>query len=845
LASAVVCAGATVDLTPTVTFDGSVYTYSYAASLSGAVGGEGAYQITLELLAGLVADPLTIGSPANWTAVADFTAGSITWVSNSYADDVFGAVLSGFSFMSTMPPGLVSYAVELENSSSTPAGTLLGQVQGPAFAPVGVPEPGTWAGALAGLAALGWFRKRKACLPLLAAAGIWAAPNPVVRVQGAPAWEPGISVRAGRPAVLDGSASTGAGVLGYVWQQVDGPNTLRWSSRVTAQPVVSGLVFGTYRVRLTVSDTTGSASADLTFGSVASDDAGVVTLPSREAALVFGPLIRFGASPWPWMDERHKSLSDALRSAMASHPGFQGLDWRTALPGTVTVTNGSAVVTGAGTQFQTDFCGGVGNTAPAVLSPMPFAPQPRQIVLWYPVPGGGTGRRNHPISRCDSQTQITLAQPFMTLPGQRTGVSYSKLECPNCWGGESSNINYYDTVLALYSLYYRSGRTEYLAAARELAASWWRSPSMDEGRVYDFSLASAPWTSFPRKASLPGLMWWAWESGQTGAWNGLYLGLDWFASLMNASGWDVRERGGILGALALAARLAPDASRRAAYAAAVQSNLGGYWQPAQQAAGHYLVANELAGGLAAVTNGSDVVTLTGTTVTAAQLADTNFWVAYDAAGTTGDAESYSNPQWISPTSFRLPRPYAGPTDASRHFQLSILAGPGVQPFFHSIAARNLDLAWRATSDPRARQSADRLVNWLRTQGQQNSTKGFYYGRLYTNCEPIRDAIPRCSYDAAQAEQTSESRYLTGIFAGWSASFLETGSAALLTDGDRLVGAALGKMGGPQSDGGYVQNLDWAGPSMWFKDLGFFFGHSSVVTWAAARTGTATARLNGR
>jgi len=78
---------------------------------------------------------------------------------------------------------------------------------------------------------------------------------------------------------------------------LSGPTTLRWNSKTIASPTISGTVFGEYSVRVTAADATGVTTADLTFGSVPSDDAGVVTPPSNDVAFLFAPMIRWGGSP--------------------------------------------------------------------------------------------------------------------------------------------------------------------------------------------------------------------------------------------------------------------------------------------------------------------------------------------------------------------------------------------------------------------------------------------------------------------------------------------------------------------------------------------------------------------
>ena len=142
-------------------------------------------------------------------------------------------------------------------------------------------------------------------------AGFTQTPNQgpisIIRTDGAPAWSNWVSLRAGYPATLDGSASfslaDATSAVSYQWQQVSGPSTLRWSSRSIPKPTVTGLIFGTYRFRLLVTDAAGKTSvSDLDVGSVATDDNGVVIQSNPAADAIFGPMIAFGKNPWQYQD---------------------------------------------------------------------------------------------------------------------------------------------------------------------------------------------------------------------------------------------------------------------------------------------------------------------------------------------------------------------------------------------------------------------------------------------------------------------------------------------------------------------------------------------------------------
>ena len=829
-------------------FDGTYWDYSYSATLN-PDGTEGVFELDLNNIAGLVPDATQIGSPVNWTPVADFSENNISWIDDTFADDISTTVLPGFSFKSTLGPGgSLSWDAMLEDDMGDSLGTLYGSTEGPAAA---APEPSSLIMMLvgAGFFALPGLRVRPKfpVLGLLFSAVLSAAPTVTLQVAGAPSWAPDITVRAATTTQLQANVSNVSGNLTLFWQQLSGPTTLRWTGKTTASPTISGTVFGEYSVLVTATDATGGTTATLTFGSVPSDNAGVVTPPNNDVAFLFAPMIRWGASPWPWLDERNRALADGFEDLIINNPNFNAVDWTTPLSGTLTSTLGSYTINGTGTTFQQDFCGGVGNTTPLPNTLM---------VIWYPAPGGGTGKYPIQIASCQSQTQVTPSLQFPLDAPYGTNVAYSIISCATCWAaGASSYINFYDNVLAYYGLYYRSGRTEYLTYARNLAALWYQSTTLDQGRIFTFGgrLLEAP-----RDMGLIGVMWWASETGQTNVWTSLYPGLDSYASYQASAGavGDVREESFEFAYLAVAARLAPDPSKRQSYQTALGQALTNRWIPSEQPGGYYIQGSYYQSGTVNVTNGSNLVTINGATFDPTFWAQTlYFWVAYDYSGTNGDSNTYYMPTYVSPTSFLLPSPYAGPTATGRPWQYAIFDGMGVQPFFQAIAVRAMDLAYRASGDVRARNINVTLAGWLAYNAIQTDAKAIYYGVLWRNCTPLYDAILWCSYDPNKpgivstsqvSDDIATGRYNLSLFlGGWSAAQVNAPSAGFAADVDLATGGAFGKLGGPQSDASYNLYLDSSVERQWFKDMGIFFGFGQAYAWPAARTGTPNSLIDGR
>ena len=131
-----------------------------------------------------------------------------------------------------------------------------------------------------------------------------------VQTVGHPIWSDQVSMRAGFPNQIDGSNSysqsdTNNTVI-YKWDQISGPSTSVWSSRTTAQPTLSNLIFGPYTFRLSITDGISSAFTDLATGAVAMDNNGVVIHANPNADKIFGPMIAFGKNPWGYADDAHQ-----------------------------------------------------------------------------------------------------------------------------------------------------------------------------------------------------------------------------------------------------------------------------------------------------------------------------------------------------------------------------------------------------------------------------------------------------------------------------------------------------------------------------------------------------------
>lgn len=170
-----------------------------------------------------------------------------------------------------------------------------------------------------------------------------------------------------------------------------------------------------------------------------------------------------------------------------------------------------------------------------------------------------TGRQLEAISSCESNTAMYHTEIFSGQSGAQTAQNYAIGEA---WVSDFGP-SYYDEPLAHYAGYFASGLQTFLDNARTLGDVWMKQPGLDEGYL----------NNQPRRLSLIGQFAAAVLDGRTDNWYGLRKIVD-AVKTGNAVGGsceaDIRETAYMQAWIALDAMLDPDSSRRTTLQAVLQ-----------------------------------------------------------------------------------------------------------------------------------------------------------------------------------------------------------------------------------------------------------------------------------
>lgn len=525
-----------------------------------------------------------------------------------------------------------------------------------------------------------------------------------------------VSTSVGVPLTLDANASTGTGSLSFTWTQTSGP-PVNFSSPNSAITNVTTSAFGTAYVTLTVRDFSGTTTQNIKVGGVVTDSHNVVVPSDSRVSNVIGPMIRLGANPWTWADNRAVAMA---AEQMLQQSSFWVPFWNTPSPhGTLSLTKDSNVVTGSGTQFQTDFCGGPGNTTPVVHT----------IAIWYPSPlyPGTYGRWIVIPTSCVSQTSMLVNVAYEYTPGVTAGLTYSPdvNSSYDYWIASGIPGNYYDNVLAFYGLYYRSGIDDFLNAARYLAPLWWSGP-LNRGEGYNFNLVGGTFAGQPRITAATGIVLWSFDQG-VDIWPGMsYVWAYWYYLMVtfnqnkswNVNAGNLREDAYMMAGFSLCYLYDPNAGDKAMCIDALHSTINNLWAPLEInntwqtinpdslafASGDNSVS-------VTVTDGSRDITLHGSTWSAANFSGSQpydewvwfcdrcwheGWFGFNGASPArqnsdlGDTVAYQLSYVLDGARALLSKPYDSggrcPFGCNKSMSIGQLSGMGTQPYMQGMLA---------------------------------------------------------------------------------------------------------------------------------------------------------------
>ena len=417
----------------------------------------------------------------------------------------------------------------------------------------------------------------------------------LIRTVDAPFWTAWLPFRAGHEGQLDGSSSYSladtSSTVSYFWNCVSGPTTPTFSSNTAARPVVTGLIFGTYRFVLVATASNGATSTStLDVGAVATDSNNVVVYPDSRLYAILGPTIALGKNPWEYVDDRQFVLFNYWSSKFKINGGTwdyePDLTTLGGVPrlGTAYVAQGSDTVNGIGTNFADVYCGGnTANGTPVTV--------PAYIVIHVPQAGTAPLVYSRYLDHCNGQNQIVMApgwtwevQPTLASPGYAWGTYGLCSDCGNWVSANSttSNLNYYDGQgLGSYVFYYRSGFNKAHDLAQWVADRWYRGPGFN-GAPRDIDLTSAMIRASIDTAPPPAYPAWPYIRSRLASIFGCS------PTSTNEQIADAREDGSCLVYRASQALLDPDTANQAIAQTFLVNSYNGKWKPQQQSGGNWL-----------------------------------------------------------------------------------------------------------------------------------------------------------------------------------------------------------------------------------------------------------------
>jgi hypothetical protein len=664
------------------------------------------------------------------------------------------------------------------------------------------------------------------------------APVAVVRGADSLADSALFACRAGHACVVQGTQSyslSDTPTLTYSWAITSGPSSPVVSGRTSSTATLSGLVTGSYGLKLTVTDDAGlTGSSTVDFGAVATDSNGVVIATESWIGTIMGPQIKYGSNPWAWADSRHRYLSDFFGGLIDTD--FAAF-WRTYQTGRVSVTYNSGTITGSGgTDFATLFGCPSGNGL--------------NIVIEYTDALARTRYAAYNIT-CTGATSTNIAIQsggvWQALTGTTSNLRYATFSSTDLarWANQSTNANYYDNVLAHYQMWARTRNVKYLNYARTLADRWLECPFIN---YWQEILWAVRLNGGPRLRSFAGLAARQLESPDAGRLAALVT----LCTFDSASGLltttaplgDVREESLRARDHKLCADIDP--TNAATYTANLNTALTGRWAPQRLTAAGTVKNKVWQSSILTPIGTNAIVTNNNATVTGAPTC-VNSWVGFFNAGTL-ETQAYSCTT-VSGSQITLGRAYQGTSGTKSYItggDPGSLWGEGIQPFMAGIAALSLGQVQTLTGSSNLPDSwLTGLMDWIRDYAYYAPAKGVYYGRIFPQCEAATnggtapDGVQNCK-DSGDGEGAMRS-FAGEVITGCAAAYLRSPDATHRGVCDELYGANFDKDGyaSPTATGLHDAALEDGGFTVTqkkAKDYGFWFGLGNASQWPAARLG---------
>lgn len=320
-------------------------------------------------------------------------------------------------------------------------------------------------------------------------------------------------IKAGSSFIITAAGASGIGAITHAWTMTASPMgapAISFNSTSIVNPTISNLLnFGEYDVQDVLTDSIMSLTCPFKIGVVYTlPGTDIINFSTETGDSVYGGKLtkilgmnvgqsRFGASPLPWEDDRQQYIADLqILNRQTYYAGF----WKTPQTGTITITGGGTTIA---------LSGGVGFQDASGPCPSGSTPRSGAFIWWNYT--GRDSRSDHftqrGISSCPTNVSATIVEAYPSNATITAG-SYTLALCDSgcgmlTWGfgydgdgaptGYSSTwnyapapANYYDNATGYYSLYYRTGLTDYLTAARSYADDWWSSPALDQGNSCHF-----------------------------------------------------------------------------------------------------------------------------------------------------------------------------------------------------------------------------------------------------------------------------------------------------------------------------------------------------------------------